>query len=110
MDPLILAAIMDEGDPVDLLKEIVGALHASDDPNRAAGDLGAGPLETLIGHHEYDCLISPLLTRLSNGDGASEISEFLWHDLQDHFGLDPLPGGTDDFAAKIVVWFRSFAS
>ena len=59
---------------------------------------------------EYDCLISPLLTRLSNGDGAAEISEFLWYDLQDHFGLDPSPGGTDDFAAKIVVWFRSVAS
>ena len=58
---------------------------------------------------EYDCLIAPVLTRLSRGDGLAEMSEFLWFELEDHFGLDPTMLGADDFAAKLVAWYRAAA-
>ncbi len=54
---------------------------------------------------EYDCLIAPLLTRLSRGDGVTELSEFLWFELESYFGLNPEGLGADDFAAKLVAWY-----
>lgn len=56
---------------------------------------------------EYDCLIAPLLAKLDAGLGVTEISEFLWYDLEDHFGLDPTLLESDAFAAKLVAWFQS---
>jgi hypothetical protein len=56
---------------------------------------------------EYDCLIAPVLTRLVRGDGVAEMSEFLWFELEDHFGLNPTNLGSDDFAAKLVAWYRA---
>jgi hypothetical protein len=58
---------------------------------------------------EYDCLIAPILTRLSRGDGVTEMSEFLWFELADHFGLDPTTLGADEFAARLVTWYRAAA-
>ena len=34
-------------------------------------------------------MIGPLLRRLDEGEGVTEISEYLWFELEDHFGLDP---------------------
>jgi hypothetical protein len=36
-----------------------------------------------------DCLIGPLLSRLAAGGGRAKISEYLWTELEEHFGLDP---------------------
>ncbi|MGI5486050.1 hypothetical protein [Microtetraspora malaysiensis] len=55
---------------------------------------------------EYDCLIGPVLARLSRGAGPAELSEYLWYELEDHFGLEPVPGQTDGIAAKLVLWYR----
>jgi hypothetical protein len=38
---------------------------------------------------EYDCLIDPLLHKLSAGDSQADISQYLQTQLADHFGLDP---------------------
>src|ERR1700685_1922970 len=38
---------------------------------------------------EYDCLIGPLLTRLARHDARASLSEYLWYEIEDHFGLDP---------------------
>lgn len=38
---------------------------------------------------EYDCLIAPLWSKLSTGASRAEISEFLWNELEGHFGLNP---------------------
>jgi hypothetical protein len=38
---------------------------------------------------DYDCLLGPLLSRLSKGAGRAEVGEFLRYELADHFGLDP---------------------
>jgi hypothetical protein len=54
---------------------------------------------------EYDCLIAPLLSRLSRGGGRSQISEFLWYELEDHFGLDPSVRDVDGMASRLVAWW-----
>lgn len=38
---------------------------------------------------EYDCLVGPLLSRLTRGAGVHEIREYLARQLVDHFGLGP---------------------
>ena len=65
--------------------------------------LGVAYLES----DEYDCLIAPLLSRLSAGNRRSEISEFLWYELEDHFGLDPLGPDIDGMANRLVAWWAA---
>ncbi|MEU6520461.1 hypothetical protein [Streptomyces sp. NPDC046978] len=56
---------------------------------------------------EYDCLLAPLLQRLRSGAGQLEIGEFLRHELEDHFGLDPLGLRPDAMAIHVVDWWKS---
>jgi hypothetical protein len=58
---------------------------------------------------EYDCLIGPLLARLSRGADRAQISEFLWHELEDHFGLDPARYDVDAVANRLVAWWAVLA-
>jgi hypothetical protein len=53
---------------------------------------------------EYDCLLAPLWSRLTLGASRAALSEYLWFELQDHFGLDPVHHGTDLFADRLVAW------
>jgi hypothetical protein len=53
--------------------------------------------------NEYDCLIGPLLRRLLAGAGLAPIGEFLWHELEDHFGLEPWRHDVDGMANKLVA-------
>lgn len=56
---------------------------------------------------EYDCMLTPLLRRLRGGVGQTEISEFLWHELEDHFGLTPLPSEPEAMAARLMSWWTT---
>jgi hypothetical protein len=56
---------------------------------------------------EYDCMVGPLLSRLSKGDGRSQISEFLWNELENHFGLDPEGHDVDGMANRLVAWWAA---
>lgn len=56
---------------------------------------------------EYDCMIGPLLSRLSKGDGRLQISEFLWNELENHFGLDPEGLDADGMANRLVAWWKA---
>jgi hypothetical protein len=56
---------------------------------------------------EYDCLRGPLLTRLANHDSRADLSEYLWHEIEDHFGLDPLQSGTDAFTDRLLAWYAA---
>ncbi|WP_267242723.1 hypothetical protein [Streptomyces sp. PR69] len=58
---------------------------------------------------EYDCMIAPLLSRLYDGAGRAEISEFLWSELKDHFGLDPTYQEVDSVASRLVAWWADTA-
>lgn len=59
---------------------------------------------------EYDCLIAPLLSRLSAGAGRAEISEFLWYETEDHFGLNPGRLEIDRLANRLVAWWAALNS
>jgi hypothetical protein len=56
---------------------------------------------------ECDCMIAPLLSRLIRGEGRSEISEFLWYELEDHFGIDPAARDVDGMANRLVAWWAT---
>lgn len=56
---------------------------------------------------EYDCLLGPLLSKLGHGASRAEISEYLWHELEDHFGLDPWRAEPDRLADQLVAWFAA---
>jgi hypothetical protein len=56
---------------------------------------------------EYDCLIGPLLTRLVRHDSRAALSEYLWNEVENHFGLDPVRCGTDLFADRLLAWYAA---
>lgn len=56
---------------------------------------------------EYDCMLVPLLQRLRRGADQAEIGEFLRHELEDHFGLTPLPSEPEAIAARVMSWWTA---
>lgn len=56
---------------------------------------------------EYDCMLVPLLQRLRGGADQAEIGEFLRHELEDHFGLTPLPPEPEAMAARVMSWWTA---
>ncbi|AVV46551.1 hypothetical protein PYK79_23370 [Streptomyces sp. ID05-04B] len=56
---------------------------------------------------EYDCMLAPLLQRLRAGADRTEIGDFLKHELEDHFGVDPLGLLPDAMAVRVIDWWTS---
>nr|WTB31736.1 hypothetical protein OG781_21600 [Streptomyces sp. NBC_00830] len=56
---------------------------------------------------EYDCMLAPLFQRLGSGASRTEIGEFLRHELEDHFGLDPLGLRPEAMASRVIDWWTS---
>jgi len=54
---------------------------------------------------EYDCLIAPLLTRLTNGAGAADLSEYLTAEIRGHFGMTVSDTETRAFARRLLTWW-----
>lgn len=63
--------------------------------------------ETDVPPDEYDCLIGPILTRLARGDNKANFSEYLWNEIENHFGLDPVRCGTNAFADRLQAWYAA---
>ena len=60
---------------------------------------------------EYDCMMGPLLSLLSRGAGRAQLGEFLWRELEDHFGLsDPALYETDQMADRLAAWWSVVSS
>ena len=59
---------------------------------------------------EYDCLLAPLWSRLTHGTSRASLSEYLYFQVQDHFGLDPVRCGTDLFADRLLAWAADWAA
>src|SRR6202011_2303431 len=43
--------------------------------------------------------------RLARRDSRADLSEYLWYEVQEHFGLDPVRCGTDGFADRLLAWY-----
>jgi hypothetical protein len=56
---------------------------------------------------EYDCMLAPLLGRLSRGAGRAEIGAYLRHELAEHFGLAPGGPEPDAVAARLTAWWET---
>ncbi|MER6082430.1 hypothetical protein [Streptomyces sp. NPDC001833] len=56
---------------------------------------------------EYDRVLAPLLQRLRIGVDQAELGEFLRHELEDHFGLSPLPSEPEAMAARVISWWTA---
>ncbi|MFI0965433.1 hypothetical protein ACH4S8_29155 [Streptomyces sp. NPDC021080] len=56
---------------------------------------------------EYGCMLVPLLQWLRGGADQAEIGEFLRHELEDHFGLTPLPSEPEAMAARVMSWWTA---
>ncbi|WP_406862959.1 hypothetical protein ABZO31_21955 [Streptomyces sp. HUAS MG47] len=54
---------------------------------------------------EYDCMLAPLLQRLRGGADETAIGAFLRHELEDHFGLDPVHREPEEMAARVIAWW-----
>ncbi len=52
---------------------------------------------------EYECLVGPLLSRLSQGLSPLELGEWLRADVTDHFGFCK---DTEPFARRVIDWYR----
>jgi restriction endonuclease Mrr len=55
---------------------------------------------------EYDCLIAPILSLLKHGAERAEVSQFLHHELTDHFGLSH-PYDVGGMAGRLTAWWAS---
>jgi hypothetical protein len=60
-----------------------------------------------VAQDEYDCMLAPLLQRLRGGADQTEIGEFLRHELEDHFGLDPMGVRPEAMAARVIAWWTA---
>jgi hypothetical protein len=56
---------------------------------------------------EYDCLIAPLLVRLARRDSQADLSQYLWDEIENHFGLDPARCETGHFADRLLAWYTA---
>lgn len=56
---------------------------------------------------EYDCMLAPVLQRLRGGSDQADIGKFLRHELEDHFGLTPLPSEPEAMAARLMSWWTA---
>ncbi|MFH9606676.1 hypothetical protein [Streptomyces sp. NPDC017448] len=56
---------------------------------------------------EYDCMLLPLLQRLRDGAGQTEIADYLHHELEDHFGMDPSGSRPEAMASRVIAWWTA---
>ncbi|MFC9947801.1 hypothetical protein [Streptomyces pratensis] len=56
---------------------------------------------------EYDCMLAPLLQQLRDGADQTEIGDYLRHELEDHFGLDPLGLRPEAMASRVISWWTA---
>jgi hypothetical protein len=56
---------------------------------------------------EYDCMIEPLLIRLSAGADATEIKEWLDAEIAGHFGMSADAVPTTAMAEQLATWWRA---
>lgn len=82
-----------------------------DEPNYLFNMWGPiGVYDEVGNRDEAGCLMAPLLSRLAGGAGRADLSEFLRHEVEDHFGLDAAACGTDRLADQLLAWYAAKAA
>ncbi|MFI2780689.1 hypothetical protein [Streptomyces sp. ALB3] len=56
---------------------------------------------------EYDCMLAPLLQQLRDGAGQTQMGDYLRHELEDHFSLDPLGHRPEAMASRVISWWAA---
>ncbi|WP_328907951.1 hypothetical protein OG230_35905 [Streptomyces sp. NBC_00234] len=56
---------------------------------------------------EYECMLAPMLQRLRDGANETEIGEFLRHEVEEHFGPDPLGARPEAMAIRVIAWWAA---
>lgn len=69
--------------------------------------LAWGPLGFGFTREDYDCLISPLMHRLHDGEDSAALTAWLSHQLADHFGLGDADRGQRRFASELMTWWST---
>jgi hypothetical protein len=54
---------------------------------------------------EYDCMLWPLMRLLEAGGSATDLSQHLMNELQEHFGQPTEPRDVEPFASRAKAWF-----
>ena len=53
---------------------------------------------------EYDCMISPLMHQLHDGDKERVIRRWIVREVEDHFGMRSDPRREAQIAADVIEW------
>lgn len=56
---------------------------------------------------EYDCMIEPLLRRLSAGESPDDIKRFLDDEITGHFGMSTGLVETGSMAERLTRWWQA---
>ncbi|MFA6245032.1 MAG: hypothetical protein WC655_29075 [Candidatus Hydrogenedentales bacterium] len=56
---------------------------------------------------EYDCLLSPLLRRVLDGESDEALIDYLSVELEDHFGVDAASHEIPAFVQRVRTWHKS---
>jgi hypothetical protein len=65
-----------------------------------------GVADTAEAQDEYDCMIGPIMHRLSDGASEAEVGDWLIAELHDHFGLTPDEARERALAAELKQSWR----
>jgi hypothetical protein len=55
---------------------------------------------------EYDCMIGPLLHRLSDGADTRSLADWISHERSSHFGLGPDGARDMQLAERLTAWWE----
>ena len=56
---------------------------------------------------EYDCMIEPLLRKLTSGAGSGDIKHFLDAEITGHFGMSIGQVETGLMAERLTAWWQA---
>jgi hypothetical protein len=59
---------------------------------------------------EYDCLIGPVLRKLHDGDGVTDLATWISEEQRNHFGMTPNVEADIVLATDLTKWWRGLTS
>lgn len=56
---------------------------------------------------EYDCLVAPIVGKLSDGATVQQLATWLGAQRSEHFGLQPSPAQDRQLATQLTHWWST---